>query len=201
MDKISPTKVSEALVRIAHNIDGNRTPSHSAIAGEIGKVLIALGEVESDGGETNPEGDLAVPDGQLIAHLQKWLGAKYTIDVAYRNFADRIRGPWRDSLVDHWYEHAKEERSHTYDLTMKLVALGADPAATIIQVPQCTANVESFIMTLAKMEKEAIQAGREAIKMAGDRTSLKVMAENFVLVDTQHLDDLRRMTPPTATTR
>jgi hypothetical protein len=76
---------------------------------------------------------------------------------------------------------------------MKIVALGADPGIGVIQIPPCVANIESFFGTLVRMEKEAIKAGRETIQMAGDRTSLKVMAENFILIDTFHLDDLRRM--------
>ena len=54
------------------------------------------------------EGELSAPDGQVIAHLQKFLSAKYAIDMAYRNFADRIRGPWRDALAEHWYEHSAQ---------------------------------------------------------------------------------------------
>jgi bacterioferritin (cytochrome b1) len=143
--------------------------------------------------EANPEGDYSVPPGQVLAHLQKWLTAKYAIDAAYRSFADRVRGPWRDALVDHWYEHSKEERQHAYDIAMRIVGMGGDPMQTAIAVPACTASLEGFFRTLATMELEAISVGRAAIKMAGENTNLQVMAENFVLVDSQHLDDLRRM--------
>jgi len=139
------------------------------------------------------EGAFGVPPGQVIAHLQKFLNAKYAIDVAYRSFADRVRGPWRDALVDHWHDHAKEERDHAYDLAMKVVGLGSDPIQTAVQVPVCTANLSGFMQVLSNMELEAIAAGRELINISGNNTAMKVMAENIVVVDTQHLDDLRRM--------
>jgi bacterioferritin (cytochrome b1) len=138
------------------------------------------------------EGAFAAPDGQIISHLQKFLSAKYAIDMAYRNFSDRLLGPWRQSLAEHWYEHAEQERQSTYDLTMKVVGMGADPMQTYIQVPACTPNVSAFFQVLMQMELEAIEAGRELAKLAGDNMGLRVLAENTVVLDTHHLDDLRR---------
>ena len=138
------------------------------------------------------EGAFGVPDGQIIAHLQKFLSAKYAVEMAYRNFADRIHGPWRDSLVEHWAEHAKDERQSIYDLSMKVVGIGGDPMQTYIQIPACTTNVGAFMQVLMSMELEAIEAGRELAKLAGDNMGLRVLAENTVVLDTHHLDDLRR---------
>ena len=139
------------------------------------------------------EGALGAPEGQVIAHLQLFLTAKYAIDMAYRSFADRVRGPWRDALVDHWHDHSKEERGHSYDLAMKIVGLGGDPIQTVIQIPACTASLAALMQVLMDMELDVIEAGRALCSMAGDNTSLRVMGENMIIIDTQHLDDLRRM--------
>jgi bacterioferritin (cytochrome b1) len=193
MGEITPARIASELRKIADDVDASRKPSVGLVASEVGRVLLALDGIGVHEEASDPEGSPAVPTGQIIAHLQHWLGAKYAIDVAYRSFADRVRGPWRDSLVDHWQEHSKEERAHAYDLAMRIIGLGGDPAQTVVQVPPCTANLGGFFQVLMKMEKEAIEAGRKTIQMAGDLTSLKVMAENMIVVDTQHLDDLRRM--------
>lgn len=139
------------------------------------------------------EGQFAAPDGQLVAHLQKFVNAKYAIDMAYRSFADRVHGPWRDALVDHWHVHAKEERDAAYDLAMKVVGLGADPVQAAVQIPQCEPTVVGFCRALMDLELKAIGNGRKLIALAGDNTAMKVLGENIILVDTQHLDDLRRM--------
>lgn len=139
------------------------------------------------------EGQFAAPEGQIIAHLQTFISAKYAVEMAYRNFADRVRGPWRDSLVDHWHVHAKDERQSVYDLSMKVVGLGGDPIQTYIQVPACTNNVVGLMQVLMAMELEAIEAGRGLVQLSGDNTGLRVLAENTVVLDTHHLDDLRRM--------
>lgn len=139
------------------------------------------------------EGQFAAPDTQVVAHLLKFLTAKYAIDSAYRSFADRVTGPWRDALVAHWQEHAKEERDQAYDLAMKIVGLGADPVQTVVQIPACPPTVPDFCKVLMALELKAVENGRRLIALSGDNTAMKVLAENIILVDTQHLDDLRRM--------
>ena len=138
------------------------------------------------------EGAFSVPEGQLIAHLQKFLSAKYAISIAYLSFADRIRGPWRDAIVEHWQEHSEDERKNAYSLAMKIVGIGGDPIITNIQVPISTSNISSMIHVLMSMELEAIAVGRELAELAGESTGLRVLAENIVELDTHHIDDLRR---------
>lgn len=144
---------------------------------------------------TSPEfqGSIAVPQGQIISCLQDYLNQKYVIDMAYRSFADRVRGPWRDALVDHWKDHAKDERNMAYDLAMKVIGYGSDPIQISVTIPTCNSNVFGFIENLKKLELKAIKTGRELISMAGDDIGLKVLAENHVVLDTHHLDDLKRM--------
>lgn len=191
-----PEEVSGRLLRIAAALDSARRPSLEKLAAEIGKVTLALDGVLPEGmglEGPSPEGQLAVPAAQVIAHLNQWLTAKYRIDAAYRSFADRVKGPWRDSLADHWRKHAEEERAQAYDLAMKIVGLGGDPAQTVIDVPQCPPNLSAFCLTLVGLELKAIDNAHKTIEMAGTMRSLGVLAENIMLVDTQHLDDLRRM--------
>jgi bacterioferritin (cytochrome b1) len=188
---MSREEAMKKLSRIASRV----TSASGPIASEIGRAVLANGEDGQDDTSMNPEGDLSVSDGEVISVLQKWLTAKYAIDMAYRSYADRLHGPWRDSLVDHWHDHAKEERSAAYDIAMKIVGMGADPNVTMVQVPAATPSLELMMTNLMKLELEAIATGREIVRMAGGRQSLRVMAENLLLVDTQHLDDLRRMFP------
>ncbi len=191
-----PSLAQKSILRVASAVERAERPSLSKLSTEIGRVVLALedGEFTTDVVvEGSSEGNLAVPTGQLIAHLQKWLGAKYRIDAAYRSFADRVKGPWRDSLVEHWQKHAGEERVAAYDLAMKIVGLGGDPSVTIIEVPQAPPDLGALCAVLMSLEVKAIEAARETMSMSGEMVSLRVLAENICLVDTSHLDDLRRM--------
>jgi bacterioferritin (cytochrome b1) len=190
----NPSTIAKALLRVASALDSAKRPSLAKTAQEIGRITLALdGELDLAPAASSPEGELAVPTSQMVSHLNNWLRAKYEIDAAYRSFADRIKGPWRDALVEHWQEHAKEERDHAYDLAMKIVGFGSDPIQTAINVPMCPANLVALGSVLVSMELKAIDAAHKAIEMSGTMRALAVMAENMMLTDTQHLDDLRRM--------
>lgn len=139
------------------------------------------------------EGLFLVPVENVVISLHKLLEAKYAIDISYRSYADRVRGPWRDSLVGHWSEHSGEERKMAYDIAMKLMALGHDPLVSDIKIPVCGPTLASLAKCLVEQEKTAIMVGREIISMCGDNTALRVMMEDHIMQDQQHLDDLRRM--------
>jgi len=181
-----PLQASRELVRIADVVDSSGHPSRTAFRRAAGRLVSRIAQ-------TPQEGELAVPLGELLAQLGEWLTAKYRIDAAYRSYADRVRGPWRDSLVDHWYTHAEEERKQAYDLAMKIVALGGDPMQTIIDVPPCLPNLDGFCASLMKLELDAIENAHAVIQMAGENGPVRVLAEQVMYVDAQHLDDLRRM--------
>jgi bacterioferritin len=190
---MGPSRAKHAVLRVASAIDASGRPSLKKLSAEIGRVVLAIEDGEDAVQEGSPEGLLAVPDGQVIAHLQKWLAAKYRIDAAYRSYADRIKGPWRDALVEHWQKHAGEERAAAYDIALKVVGLGGDPSVTVIEVPQTTPNLGALCAVLMSLELKAIEAARETISMSGERASLRVLAEELLLQDAAHLDDLRRM--------
>lgn len=140
------------------------------------------------------EGELGAPLEQVVLLLSDILACKYSIDNAYRSYADRIRGPFRDAIVAHWQEHAKEEREAAYDFAMKIVGLGGDPVVMHVDYASVAQpTIDQFCQELAQKELDLIAKNRELINIAGDHTSLKVLAENTILNDTQHLDDLRRM--------
>lgn len=156
------------------------------------KIAERLSRTQTAGVKESREGRFAVSAEEVARHLTKFLRAKYVIDAAYRSLSDRIRGPWRDSIVGHWAEHASEERKAAYDIAMRIIAMGGDPQVGALVVPPCSPDVQSFIGCLLELELSAIENGRELVRLAGDNTAMKVFGENLVLQDTQHADDLRR---------
>lgn len=193
-----PEGPARRLARIASALESARRPSRDKLAGEIGKVLLALdpldltapAETQFSGG---PEGSTSVPVGQLISVMNGWLSMKYQKDAAYRSYADRVRGPWRDALVAHWQEHAGDERGHAYDIAMKIVGLGGDPIQTSVSIPASVPNLSALGLSLMNLELQAIERGRQVAEMAGSMDALRVLAEEVILKDAHHLDDLRRM--------
>ena len=187
---MKPAQFSKKLKFIASDIISD--PNRQKVTDRLDGLVLALSDKTSKNIPSR-EGLFAVSDYEVISHLQKWLTAKYTIDAAYRSYADRVKGPWRDALVDHWYDHAEEERKQAYDLAMKIVGLGGDPMQTTINVPPALPNFKAFCISLMELELKAIENGYIAIQMSGENTPLRVLSEQIMYVDSHHLDDLKRM--------
>jgi bacterioferritin (cytochrome b1) len=139
------------------------------------------------------EGDYSTDKEGLCVLLMDIMHCKYAIYIAYTNFADRLRGPYRDAVVEHWQDHAKEEKQAAYDIAMKLFGLGCDPTVRCIEIPECGNEVGEMAKCLANMELDLINKSRALCSLSGENTAMRVLGENIVLTDTQHLDDLRRM--------
>ena len=135
----------------------------------------------------------AVSDDIMIGCLTSYLLMKYEADLAYRSYADRVRGPWRDALYGHWKEHSEDERKGSYDIAMKLVALGVDPQVGELKVPEVVADTSLMMQALTAHEERLIDQGIRIIGICGEDVGLRILMENLVVNDSHHLDDLRRM--------
>lgn len=139
------------------------------------------------------EGDLGSNQAAVCELLMQLLHCKYGLDIMYRSFADRLGEPWRDSLAKHWYEHAEDERKMSYDVAMKLYGMHCDPILGMIDVPKCDSAFDSLCQCLADVELQCIKLSRDILSVCGENVSLRVFIENIIVLDTHHLDDLRRI--------
>ncbi len=157
---------------------------------QIAKRIAVFHDIALDAAS---EGAYGTDDASIISILSELLGLKYTLDMSYRSFADRVNGPWRDALVAHWQEHAKEERDSAYDIAMKIYGMGGDPTVPMLNIPEVPPYLEALCQSLIDLELLTVAKARQLIDVCGDNTSMRVFAEDIILVDTQHIDDLRRM--------
>lgn len=138
------------------------------------------------------EGLFAIPQEQVIQLLQKLLRLKYTQVIAYMNYGDRIRAHFRDVIYAHFQEHMREEQKDAYDIAMKITALGGEPSPKVSSPPDL-ADLHMIFGAILEQEKQLIQAGRALAAVAGENLALKALAEQIVLTDAAHADDMRRM--------
>lgn len=176
---MDPQEISNRLKNLASGLE--ESPDKDALSKELNRILASI------------EMTVVRPAGALIHQLSLWLNAKYVIDATYRSFADRVRGPWRDSLAAHWYEHAEDERKSSYALAMKIIALGADPMMGSIEIPQCPANLQAMCSVLAGLEIKAIENAYATMELASGDETIRILAEDIMLKDSHHLDDLIRL--------
>lgn len=136
----------------------------------------------------------SLDESEVIPLLMSLHQQRYEMDIALRNHSDRLRGPWRDALVEHWYEHAEEQRSMAYDLAMKLVSMGQDPVLSNLTRYGSDASLTSMLTELKQRLESMIKMG-EVILSMNPSSGVRIMVENHIVTDNQHLDDIVRMTP------
>lgn len=139
------------------------------------------------------EGLFAVPQEAVVKQLQAIISLKYMKVITYINYADRLRGHYSSAVSEHFNEHIDHERAHLSDLTIKLTALGGEPAPKLSGTPLDTADVHQMITAVLQYEKEAVFELRKLASMAGENISLRAFAEEIAVRDMRHADDMRRM--------
>lgn len=127
--------------------------------------------------------------------IGKYFQSRVKAEIACRNNADRLQGPWRDSVVQHWKEHAEEHRSMIYDLSMKMITtLGMDPKVDFVTMAPDNPAFESLLGDLESRSRELLDIGRQILEL-DIGVELRVLIENQILTDSQHLSDAIRMRP------
>lgn len=138
------------------------------------------------------EGLPAVPQDVLLKKLAALASLKLGAITMYTVYADAIRAPFRDSLYDHFTEHAAEERAALYDVNMTLVAFGGNLETKSTKVPPAQ-GVQEILTNVLQFEKQLIKATRELVLMCGDFAGLRLMLEEHLVADQRHALDARRM--------
>lgn len=138
------------------------------------------------------EGFFSVIQEDVIKQLNKILKLKYTGIILYTNYGDRLLAHWRDSVADHFTDHMKDERKGAYAIVRKITALGGAPDPKVAPM-RSVDDFHGMLMELMTAEKDLIKEARALVEMAGENVGLRVMAEDLVVTDAHHLDDLRRL--------
>ena len=130
----------------------------------------------------------------LIKGLNEDLAAEYQAVIMYRTYASLVTGPYRGELRAFFESEIPDELGHAATLADKIVALGGKPVTKAAPVPEAADNrsmlenaLQAEIDTIARYTKR-IQQAEEAGEL-----SLRVQLENFVVDESNHRDDIRRM--------
>lgn len=138
------------------------------------------------------EGLPAVPQDVLLKKLAGLVSLKLGAVTMYTVYSDAIRAPFRDSLAEHFNEHAAEERGGVYDYSMKIIALGGRLATKSTRPPEAN-GLQEILTAVIQFEKGILEATRGLLAVCGDYAGLRLLLEDNLLKDQRHLDDARRM--------
>lgn len=130
----------------------------------------------------------------VVAKLNEALALELGSVTLYLDMSFRVFGPNRIPVVEHFRKEAAESLDHATMMGEKIVALGGRPVVAAAPRPLPKASgVDAFLRAAIANEKAAVGAYAEILKMVQDDTPLRVMLENQVAAENEHLEELSKM--------
>ncbi len=131
---------------------------------------------------------------KVIAVMNEALKMELTSALRYLDFSFRVFGPTRKPVVEHFLEEAKESFDHATLLGEKIVALGGKPVvASETPRPPGKGTLNDLLEAAMENEKAAVAIYSELLELAQDTTPLRVLFENQILTEQEHLEELSKM--------
>src|ERR1700687_2326526 len=87
--------------------------------------------------------------------LNDIVAAERRMAMIYRRLAQVVSGPWRDSLVKQFLDHADHEDSHAAFAMRRIISLGGKVSVAIKESEEWN-SIEDILHGIEKLEKEGI---------------------------------------------
>lgn len=143
------------------------------------------------------EGMFTVPIEQAMAIMQEVAKAEFESAYAYHTYAESVRCLSRDSLAEHFQEHAADELDHYDFLVKRMAVLGGPVHVQDIPAPHPSTDPVDIIKTLIRMEQEGIAGWRKLMAVMGENP-MRITVEEYAVKEQEHLDDLWQLLPDEA---
>jgi len=130
---------------------------------------------------------------KVIATMNEALKLELTSAMRYLDFSFRVFGPTRKPVVSHFLEEAKESFDHATMLGDKIVALGGVPSVAADAPKDRPKTLDDILKLSVENEEAAVAIYSKLLGMVQDETHLRVLFENQVLAEREHLEELSKM--------
>ena len=171
--------------------------------GEAADFFIRLKKF-ADAQETPPEqlqGQTGAPfQDQVLQLMMEMVQNEFKTMLAYKVYAQSVRGPGREGMAEEFEEHAENEVEHADFLMRRLSVLQGGP----IQVPDIPPpppldDPQQILETMIELEQVGIENWKKLLGLLGDNPT-RYVVEQYLQRELEHLDELFQMLPPNGAT-
>lgn len=103
-----------------------------------------------------------------------------------------IFGPNRHGIVEFFRREAEESMEHALRIGEKITALGGTPHVEAQAVRGEIKGVRDHLEESQAIERAALEGYRARLKQAGDDIALRVMLEEQVAAEQEHLEEVEK---------
>jgi len=128
---------------------------------------------------------------QVIDALNKVLSCEWAGSIQYLQHSFLVHGLWREPYKEFFTDRARECRRHARLMGEKIVALGGLPTVEPAPIKQ-SRELEEMLHQDLELEKMALAAYVEALKLAHDDVALRHMLESLIEEETRGVEELEK---------
>lgn len=141
------------------------------------------------------ESIFAAPLEQVLQVMTQMVQNEFKTMLAYKVYAQSLRGPEHFAIAEEFEEHAEDELEHADFLLRRLSVLGGGPiqVPNIPPPPPLTDPVE-ILQAMIEIEQIGIASWRTLLALLGDNPT-KYEVEGFLVRELEHIDELWQMLP------
>lgn len=133
---------------------------------------------------------------EVISLLQKAYNSEFLAWLVYEHGMHFVFGPWRESIISHFEDHATEEEAHAKWVGERLAALGEEPVVDMRALKRVTtvsydyAKLLEFIMQL---EGEAVALYSKILPLLEEHAAMRAKIEEIIATEQEHFEDFEKM--------
>ena len=128
----------------------------------------------------------------VIEALNRALSLEWTGNIQYLQHSFLVHGLWRELYKPFFRSRASECQDHAKLLGEKIAALGGLPTVEPASIKQ-SREVEEMLQQDLELEKAAVTAYHEVLKVAKDDVALRHMMESLIETETRSVEEIEKM--------
>jgi bacterioferritin len=140
------------------------------------------------------EGRFALPVEKVLAIMAELVRNEFESIYAYNVYAQSLRDLTHGSIADHFDEHSDDELEHANFLMRRMAVLGGPVNVPDLQAPPASSNPVEIVRTMIRMEQEGIAGWKKLLAAVGENP-MRIVVEDYMAKEQEHLDDLWQLLP------
>ena len=114
--------------------------------------------------------------------------------IRYLHYSFMVMGHNRMPIQQWFRAQAQESMTHAVQIGEKITALGGHPPVASAQVEETNMHsVDQILKESLVHEERTLELYKKLAKLAGDDMALEDMARGFVRLETEHVEEVKKM--------
>ena len=154
-----------------------------------------VGDPPDETGEL--EGQFTVPVNEALQLLSTMVENEMKTMLAYKTYANSLRGLAHHSIAEEFEDHAENELEHADFLLRRMSVLGGPIHLSDVPAPIASSDPIQIVKIMVRMEQDGIAKWKMLHSICGENP-MKFKVEEYMTTEQEHLDELWQLLPAEA---